>query len=295
MGAKTGNSLATFLLSIPIAAVGLMAIFGVPEFAPLNASPDENVVVRDPYESHARSEWQEGDRGSSAPYYGSPPAHGRDQGLHFENENHTGNGSAWPLRPPAGELREEFGRTSHSGDRERFESESRGPGPYGGRAGAESGNAPDAERDSRLPGQPSRDGRDVRSDGLPRYSAGSSASTSLSDGQRPFPVGREGGALAHTSDDSRKVRPDQLVSWREASRRLAEMGIGNYHLERGADEHSFLFVCLFTPGGAPHVTHRFEAEDEDPLVAVNRVLRQIARWQQRRFAEERFPGDSNRL
>jgi hypothetical protein len=38
MSGQTGQSLATFLLSVPVAAIGLMAVFGVPQFAAVIAS-----------------------------------------------------------------------------------------------------------------------------------------------------------------------------------------------------------------------------------------------------------------
>jgi hypothetical protein len=60
-------------------------------------------------------------------------------------------------------------------------------------------------------------------------------------------------------------------------------------LERGSAEGTFLFVCVFSPGDTPHVTHRFEAEAEDPLIAVNRVVQQIDQWLRNRFAASNFP------
>ena len=40
MSAKGGSSLGTLLFSVPLAAIPLMAIFGIPQFAPLVASPE---------------------------------------------------------------------------------------------------------------------------------------------------------------------------------------------------------------------------------------------------------------
>ncbi len=38
MSGQTGQSLATFLLSVPVAAIGLMAVFGIPQFAAVIAA-----------------------------------------------------------------------------------------------------------------------------------------------------------------------------------------------------------------------------------------------------------------
>ncbi|REK30687.1 MAG: hypothetical protein DWQ45_15805 [Planctomycetota bacterium] len=47
MSAKGGTSLGTLLVSVPLAAIPLMAIFGIPEFAPVVASPDTDEVFLD--------------------------------------------------------------------------------------------------------------------------------------------------------------------------------------------------------------------------------------------------------
>jgi hypothetical protein len=289
MGAKTGNSLATFLLSIPIAAVGLMAIFGVPEFAPLNASPDENVVVRDPYESHARSEWSGEDRDDASPYYEDAPPYERDFERSSGYENRSPRDSAGPLRQSSRDPGEGRSTSELRNGRRRFEPEPRDEDRYGSRIRNWSDSPSGPEQ-----GDPRRGSRGLSHASLSDPSD-SPAPASRAGGERPFPVDRHDEMPSRGRGESERIRSDELLTWREASRRLADIGIRNYHLERGADEHSFLFVCLFTPGSAPHVTHRFEAEDEDPLMAVNRVLRQIDRWQRQRFAEERFPGDRNRL
>ena len=83
--------------------------------------------------------------------------------------------------------------------------------------------------------------------------------------------------------------PAASLTWRQASQRFSEWGVDNYHLERGATEGTFLFVCMYSPSHAPHVTHRFEAEADEPLLAVNQVIGQIDRWMQQRFANSNFP------
>jgi hypothetical protein len=80
------------------------------------------------------------------------------------------------------------------------------------------------------------------------------------------------------------------LTWREAARELEELGIQNFHLERGTEAQSFLFVCSFAPGDSPQVTLRFEAEAQDPLAAVSNVLDQVNVWLRRRFAASRSLG-----
>lgn len=81
--------------------------------------------------------------------------------------------------------------------------------------------------------------------------------------------------------------PATQLDWRAATRRLQELGIDDYHLERGESFDSFLFVCSFEPAGSTNVVMRFEAEADQPLAAVADVLDQIDRWLRRSFAESR--------
>jgi hypothetical protein len=71
------------------------------------------------------------------------------------------------------------------------------------------------------------------------------------------------------------------VTWKSAAQRFHELGITSYHLESGSEVGSFLFVCSFCPEATPNVTMRFESEADEPLDAVEDVLAQVDRWQQR--------------
>lgn len=65
MSGKSGSSLGTLLFSVPLAAIPLMAIFGIPQFAPLVASPERTEgYERDddrPAERRGRSERRRSD------------------------------------------------------------------------------------------------------------------------------------------------------------------------------------------------------------------------------------------
>ena len=75
---------------------------------------------------------------------------------------------------------------------------------------------------------------------------------------------------------------DAPLTWKSAVSRLNKLGIRKYRLEPGARESEFHFCCFLTPRNNPRVTHRFEAEAADPLLAVEKVLRQIEAWHQTR-------------
>lgn len=50
MSARVGQSLATLFVGMPLACGALAAIFGIPQFAPVIASPDDQTVVRQPHQ-----------------------------------------------------------------------------------------------------------------------------------------------------------------------------------------------------------------------------------------------------
>jgi hypothetical protein len=72
------------------------------------------------------------------------------------------------------------------------------------------------------------------------------------------------------------------VTWASAVERLNQLDIRNFRLEPGQQQGQFMFICVYTPPDNPSLMHRFEAEAEQPLKAVENVLDQIVEWQQRR-------------
>ena len=78
------------------------------------------------------------------------------------------------------------------------------------------------------------------------------------------------------------------LTWREAARRLEEVGITDFRLERGQSSDRFLFFCRFSPGGDARIIQRFEAEAAEPLAAVEDVLTQVEAWLQHRYAQSQL-------
>ena len=82
--------------------------------------------------------------------------------------------------------------------------------------------------------------------------------------------------------DAREEAPRESLSWQGALRRLNELEIRNFRLEPSRQSNHFVFICSYTPTDSPRVSYRFEAESEEPLKAVEKVLAQIDEWQQQR-------------
>ncbi len=68
------------------------------------------------------------------------------------------------------------------------------------------------------------------------------------------------------------------LSWRLAVQRLNELGIQHFQLSAGERPYEFHFSCFLTPADNPRVRRLFEAEADEPLRAVEKVLAQIDDW-----------------
>jgi hypothetical protein len=74
---------------------------------------------------------------------------------------------------------------------------------------------------------------------------------------------------------------NHAFAWKRAVGRLNALGIRDYQLQPGEREGEFNFSCRFAARSNPRVIHRFEAESSDPLEAINQVLRQLDDWRAR--------------
>jgi hypothetical protein len=81
-------------------------------------------------------------------------------------------------------------------------------------------------------------------------------------------------------------------AWKRAVGRLNALGIRDYQLQPGEREGEFNFSCRLPAPRNPRVIHRFEAEAADPLDAVNQVLRQIDDWRARQAERRQASHDS---
>ncbi len=261
---KIGSTILTFLFSIPVTAVGFMAIFGVPPIAALNASPqNDDIVIRDPYDQNPWGNAFQGQEGKAPnSIQDAPPYNGNQYG----DQRHSSNESTAPTSRP-----NLYFNDSQQPGSDRFKNDLVG--------GSEQRQPPSPPR--QFPNQPVRTNDNRLAMNFGSNAPPVSHENAPTNGMRnPF-----------ANDGSSSVRPNttetsaQMLNWQEASARLTELGIKKYHLERGGQEGMFLFVCLYHPSDTPQVTHRFEAEGDNPLVAVNQVLAQVDGWLQQQYQE----------
>lgn len=299
MGAKIASFLATLILSIPLAAIGLMAVFGIPQLVPANSGP---MNARDTVIRGVQDALQWGER----------PVDQRAPGFEDEAPRY-GSGfsdSYPPPRSPAGGPNEPLHHPAQQPPRQQYNQNQ-----YALNSQTNTGHGPGSRPrwDDSWPEEQHRNGStpphwseipSMTPDAGARSSMGgdrnsATRSAALNDftpsGQRPaFGVQHEPAAMSTSFDRGgpqslQATQNGPILTWRQASAKLNDLGVTNYHLERGATEGTFLFVCMFSPGDSPQVVHRFEAEADDPLIAVNQVLQQIDRWMQSRYAASNFP------
>lgn len=227
MSAKSGGSFATVLLTVPLTAIAMMAMYGVPEFSSVIASPESGDVIRQPEFGDSAL----GQSADSAPLYRSGDNWG---GTSSPNEGYSSDPFSDPRsQPPA----------YH-------------------------------------PVEPPQANSGIRT------SLGSHLEQEMEAPQQGDPQGWRYETPSRTAPNSHVSMP---LDWMTANRRLSEMGIDRFHLERAATSDAFLFVAVVTPADTPNVTHRFEAEHREPLQAVDNVLNQIDHWLQARYAQNSFP------
>jgi hypothetical protein len=234
MRTSAQSSLATVLLLIPILAVPMFAIFGVPQFTP---------TVKSPFEEETSSRRK---NESEAPAF-SPTSSERDSFDQFASNaadsmptwgDDTADRAAKTLADRRANAKPE--RSS----REASRTEPTEPSPFAMASGTENAGVvvPGSYRRSR----PTNDTVDAP----PRKVTHRDPPTAM----------------------------DSQLTWRDAVQRLNAMGIRNFRLEPGHQPSQFLFNCSYTPRDNPRVSYRFEAEADEPLRAVERVLEQIDTW-----------------
>ena len=238
MRTSAQGSLATVLLLIPILAVPMLAIFGVPQFAPVVASPYE-----DGGSSRRKAE-------SEAPPFSPHP--GDRDAFDQVTSNLTADVPEWgdeSADRAARALADRRGSASPPPRRARESSatEATEPSPF---ANMSEGNTAALMAEA-MPGSYRR----IRN----------TADAGESTPKRPAP----------------KTAPfvvDPQLTWRDAVQKLNALEIRNFRLEPGQQPLQFLFSCSYTPRDNPRVSHWFEAEADEPLRAVERVLEQIDTW-----------------
>lgn len=260
MRSQSSNSLSTLVFLVPLLGVPLMAIFGVPQFVPVIASSVSEESAPSPMTRRPRDVGES----ASATSFVSEDSHHRnlprdDERLHdlFRPEERS-HRDRRPVRGEASQRETKFVETSL--------------------------NAKTWSAQTSATGE-SAETTQTRNDlfGTAASSVSRSEPRSHADAATARP---RGGEFAARTNSARLAvdaeRSDEGLTWREAVRRLNELGIQEFRLEPGQQAGEFYFACEFTPDRDARIMRRFEAEASEPLLAVEAVLQQIDEWLRRR-------------
>lgn len=295
------NGVATILLMIPVLTVPALAIFGIPQFAPVVASPvgEGDEFDRDTRlgsstrtsraESFDDFEGFESDRpeksgslAQSANRDSSRLAANRENGRENPRRRSAESnppawgddlaaGSDWPGRSRRTQTPESDESTPldrSSVERNLQAMSGRGIPQRYERRSRPAGDLPSASR--------SADPEEL-DQGI--VQAGFVEDAPEPEPRRVTPPNRSR-AVEPRNPGRREPATDSLT-WAAAVERLNECDIRNFRLEPGDRAGQFVFICTYASPEAPSVSYRFEAGADEPLKAVEKVLEQIVAWRQK--------------
>lgn len=261
-----GSSFTTFLVFLPLIAIPVLAVFGIPEFQPVNASsPTEfsggDIKVRDlesaaakqpPGESEAPAKPFSGDVFKSPdlpPSFDSPAGSTASASRDSSNSDPFLNDSPKPAEKSSPRMK------GWKVDPVRY-------------LNPRSKNGADAIR---LPPRKPRPRREP----APRENEDGR-------GAAPFPgtSSRDrdaGNAIVNTAlkSEPKSERRPLPTTLHSVVARLRELGIRDYVLRPGTRNGEFYFRCSTPPQGRNRISVKFEQEDPDPLRAAQKVLAQV--------------------
>ena len=284
---SSGNGpFGVLLLAAPLVAVPLLAIFGIPQFAPgvdagsltehADVGFDDDLSESRPSKSRRRS---------SAEDLFDPLEETTGDDLFADNDFNAADSDDW--EPPAEALKgyrmahpeEQFADASDSEEwfeksRELEDSDEFDRGQS--RQGLKDRNLAHEEVDYDRPqAQRRRGSRDLDSVNPPRELSFEDDDVKL--------------AKHESFDDSprRSDRDDSVVveefSWRQASRRLRELGDNvKHYFDYDIEKETYSFHCELSPLDDPGVVQEFQAQGHEPLTTVREVIKQVERWSRNR-------------
>ena len=279
------HGVATILLMIPVLTIPSLAIFGIPQFAPVVASPLEEEGQNDRERRVGHSARLPHDE-----LFEDVEGFGADKGLDREGPLRKRSASDSPnrkSRPPRDRLASTAGwgddlqRVPEQPQRPRTSSPA-DDGITNRTTPEDLGENLDIKYERRR--RNSGDGADAPSRPLTDPSNNRIQLIGHSEDvpeQEPQRNSAPRNLVDPRDSQSREFNKDE-VTWGAAVERLNQLDIRSFRLEPGSRTGLFVFICSYSPAETSSVSYRFEAEADQPLKAVQKVLDQVIEWQQRR-------------
>lgn len=289
------NGFATILLMIPVLTVPALAIFGIPQFAPVVASPLEEGLEKDKESRVGNSA-----RHSHDELFGDIEDFGSEPAVKEEPWSKRRNASAATGKGKSGTRRSSESLESAWGDEVIADADPPRKSrrrPIASELDAvplrEVPSAKSNQKKSLILERSSREGRrdmsEGRTDNGIRLAAAADTDQFVDQAgfvddpepERPKTISARSRINSANGGKRRDVAAEPL-SWQNAQERLNELEIRSFRLEPSHERGQFLFICSYNPPDNPRVSYRFEASADEPLRAVGKVLEQIIEWRQKR-------------
>lgn len=288
----------TLLMLIPMTAVPMMAIFGIPQFFPVSASPSAR--TSETSDSGQILECRVGqsdallirDISTSKPASIDlfQPYDASDQPHRTQSGGVVANASSSELERRRLSWRDPLGGSTSTRTEVSLRTTSSSATPSGSRlrnsgtSSATSQSPSDVDVSPRnalsFSGQAAVPPQSVSARTTNPRSAAVSSEEARSDAGMSGRYSRltSGGHENPTTSRSSLSAQTQTLTWQQAVDRLNELGIRTFRLTPDSSQNGYRFVCLVTSIDDPRISRRFEAESIDPLVAVADVLEQVENW-----------------
>jgi hypothetical protein len=279
MRSPLSGPIATLLMFVPLVAIPLFAVFGMPQFSTLApAAHAEDLKFAPDKDNPSPKASQESDliggvqvtESGTAP----PPTEGTVPRVHNDADPF-----AEFVRPPEGDSHHvETAAGNHTDSPPRRpqhwpidgeKSPQQKPVVALGETGSDDGKTARAETDPATP--------DPANTAAEEHSR-SKAGTKLTSG---FDTNRQHADADRGLPDAARNPSDEARSWKAAVARLNALGIRDYQWQPGERAGEFHFSCRFVSRTNPRIMQRFEAEAHEPLEALEQVLEQIDEWKGR--------------
>jgi hypothetical protein len=284
MRSSLSGSIATCLIFVPLVAVPLLAVLGMPQLSastPTVAADDLKLVADEPLRAGANSDLLAPVRisDSKSDAGGEPSAPRTSTGqpdpfAEFTREAESAR-KRTAATDPTGQSRKRPQRWLNEGNglpqKALLSLEHAG----------EDHAAADAADQARAGGSIDDRSAEQPANGVAKSPA---ARRALPEAEAVVALDSESSQTSASADarrDAEPRSPGTSQAWKQAVGRLNALGIRDFELQPGERAGEFNFSCRFASRANPRVIHRFEADAADPLEAVNHVLRQLDDWRAR--------------
>lgn len=288
MRSKSNDFFSTVLMLIPLVAVPMLAIFGIPEIAPVKkSSMNENDLFN--HEGSSDSQFEEisfdsssheldlGDKANLSERSRSNQSR-IDRGSPSEkmasSQKEALNREEW--LPPAGAL--------EGWELEETPSELKSDQKIGELK--VSNSLPKSAMDNNPIQQAAFDGAQPSSNAMAPFGQEIRQiknEENQFEPSTPAPSAPVQQAAVKEVNSQFRLRVESMLrrdpaTWSAAIQKLNDLGIREYRLAPGVRPQGFLFSCTYPQPHNPRISRRFEAEASDPLKAVIQVLQQVDEW-----------------